>query len=152
MLAANPVAVDYARVMKSGLECATCQGRLAGRQRKFCSRVCKNVDTNHRHQNYAKQQERGRLRKIALLNEAGACCSRCGYRRNLAALAWHHVDPSRKEFSIDLRALSNRSLDEIHREAEKCVILCANCHAELHHPRFDACLPGGIATRPRMVR
>jgi hypothetical protein len=47
--------------------------------------------------------------------------------------------------------LSNRSLDEIHREAEKCVILCANCHAELHHPRFDACLLGGIATRPRMI-
>jgi hypothetical protein len=23
------------------------------------------------------------------------------------------------------------------REAEKCIVLCANCHAETHHPEFD---------------
>jgi hypothetical protein len=118
--------------------CSTCNGPLTGRQRRFCSRRCKNTDTNHRHQSYLKQQSRGWRRKIDLLAEFGSACSRCGYARNLAALVWHHVDPRFKSFPLDLRSLSNRSEADIRSEVGKCIVLCANCHAEVHHPQFDA--------------
>ena len=76
-------------------------------------------------------------RKLVLLQEAGACCKYCGYSRNLAALTWHHVDQRKKSFSLDLRSLSNRSEQEVRQEVAKCILLCANCHAETHFPLLD---------------
>ena len=116
-------------------KCETCAGELAGRQRKFCSRKCKNASTNFRHQTYCRQQARGVARKRRLVAEHGGGCTRCGYRRNYAALEWHHVVPSSKAFNLDLRALSNRRFAVILAEIEKCVLLCANCHADLHNPK-----------------
>lgn len=123
--------------VESVSRCSSCAGPLSGRQRRFCCRVCKNADTNYRHQSYASQQARGLKRKLGLIAEFGASCARCGYDRNSAALAWHHVDPRNKSFSLDLRSLSNRSEEEVRREARKCILVCANCHAEIHWPLFD---------------
>jgi len=123
--------------MESKFACVVCGARLHGRQRRFCGRACKNHDTNNRHQNYTRQQARGLERKLRLVMEAGGRCSKCGYGRNLAALVWHHLDPRRKEFQLDLRSLSNRSERDIQRELAKCVLLCANCHAETHAPTLD---------------
>ena len=61
----------------------------------------------------------------------------CGYARNIAALTWHHRDPKSKKFELDMRSLSNRSDAAIRIELEKCDLLCANCHAEIHHPRLS---------------
>ena len=80
---------------------------------------------------------RGWKRKEALLVASGGRCSRCGYARNLAALLWHHLDPADKVFSLDIRSLSNRNEADIRTEMVKCIVLCANCHAEVHHPQFD---------------
>ncbi|WP_146742336.1 hypothetical protein [Oleiagrimonas sp. MCCC 1A03011] len=129
--------LDYVYMMKSAASCVVCGADLVGRQRRFCSRQCKNSDTNNRHQSYACQQERGKRRKEGLVREAGGCCTRCGYAKNLAALAWHHLKPSDKSFSLDVRAMSNRSIAEIRAEISKCVLLCANCHAEVHFPEFS---------------
>ena len=122
--------------MKSA-KCVVCQQALSGRQRRFCSLKCKNADTNHRHQSYFNQQRRGLLRKLQLVAEAGGKCVTCGYSRNLAALAWHHEDPGKKGFQLDLLSLSNRSERDIRLELGKCVLLCANCHAEIHSPTMD---------------
>lgn len=122
--------------MKSESTCNTCGERLSGRQRRFCSRTCKNRDTNNRHQNYACQQDRGLTRKQKLLALAGSCCAQCGYGRNPAALVWQHLDPGKKSFSMDLRSLSNRKYEELADEAAKCIVLCANCHAEAHFPHL----------------
>lgn len=121
--------------MKSA-KCVTCGSALSGKQRRFCSLPCKNADTNNRHQNYHRQQERGLERKQRFLGETGNCCTRCGYNRNLAALTWHHLDPAQKLFSLDIRAMSNRSESELRREMTKCIVLCANCHAETHFPQM----------------
>jgi hypothetical protein len=122
--------------MQSKLTCVVCGAVLEGRQRRFCSRICKNRDTNVRHQNYSNQQSRGLMRKRQFVGKAGGRCSRCGYEANLAALNWHHCNPSCKSFNLDLRAFSNRSLAEIESEVAKCTLLCANCHAETHHPEM----------------
>lgn len=69
---------------------------------------------------------RRRRVKQQLVNEAGGCCAICGYDRCAAALQFHHLDPSEKAFTMAYRGVS-RSLDK----ARKCMLLCANCHAEV---------------------
>jgi hypothetical protein len=118
------------------LRCSICARQLTGRQRRFCSRHCKNADTNNRHQNYLAQSARGLARKLAYIQASGGKCTLCGYSRNVAALAWHHRDPASKSFELDLRNLSNRSEASLERELEKCDLICCNCHAEVHYPRL----------------
>jgi 5-methylcytosine-specific restriction endonuclease McrA len=74
-------------------------------------------------------RRRRRVKEI-LVAEAGGCCSICGYRRYLGALEFHHLDPSAKQFGIGATGVT-RSLEKARREAAKCVLLCANCHAEV---------------------
>jgi transposase len=73
---------------------------------------------------------RRRKAKATLVREAGGRCRICGYARCADALHFHHVDPGTKSFSIAARGLT-RSLDSLRREAAKCALLCANCHAEV---------------------
>lgn len=67
----------------------------------------------------------------------GGCCSICGYKKNVAALHFHHAEPSQKQFKLGLRILSNRRWEAIKEEAKKCDLLCANCHAEKHNPELS---------------
>jgi hypothetical protein len=114
--------------------CIICGESLRGRQKAFCSRHCKSRHTNYHHQSYGKQQERGRIRKLELVLKLGGHCMVCGYARNLAALEFHHREPGSKIFQLDTRSLANRNWREIELEAEKCLLLCSNCHAEWHNP------------------
>lgn len=74
--------------------------------------------------------ERRRRVKQILVSEAGGACSICGYRRCIAALEFHHLDPRSKRFSLSHRGVT-RSIARARAEASKCVLLCANCHVEV---------------------
>ncbi len=63
---------------------------------------------------------------------------RCGYDRCLRALTFHHRDPNAKAFPLDARNCANRAERLLAAEAEKCDILCANCHAEVEDELFRA--------------
>ena len=73
---------------------------------------------------------RRRKVKQMLVDEAGGACISCGYSRCIAALEFHHLVPSEKSFSLSHRGVA-RSLEKAKAEASKCVLLCANCHAEV---------------------
>jgi transposase len=73
---------------------------------------------------------RRRAVKQILVDEAGGCCAICGYARYAGAMHFHHVDPATKAFGLSLGGLT-RAIDVLRKEAEKCVLLCANCHAEV---------------------
>lgn len=79
---------------------------------------------------------RRRRVKRLLLEEAGGACVLCGYDRCVAALHFHHVDPARKAFALAAAGVT-RSLAAAREEARKCVILCANCHAEVESGLAD---------------
>lgn len=67
----------------------------------------------------------------------GGRCSKCGYSKCLAALQFHHIEPNNKKFGITEALRLSRlkySREEIEKESEKCILLCANCHLELHYP------------------
>jgi transposase-like protein len=68
--------------------------------------------------------------KEMLVAEAGGQCAICGYARHPAALQFHHLDPATKSFGLGVRGIT-RSIARLRKEASKCVLLCANCHAEL---------------------
>jgi transposase len=72
---------------------------------------------------------RRRIKEI-LVAEAGGSCVLCGYDGYVGALQFHHVDPATKSFGLALRGVA-RSLARCRDEAAKCVLLCANCHAEV---------------------
>jgi hypothetical protein len=69
-----------------------------------------------------------KLKRI-LVEEAGGCCAVCGYDRCIVNLTFHHVDPSIKSFAMSMRV--GRSIAAFREEAEKCVLVCANCHGEI---------------------
>lgn len=59
----------------------------------------------------------------------------CGYEKNLAGLTFHHQ--ADKSYKLDMRKLSNRTYESILEERGKCILLCHNCHMELHYPELD---------------
>lgn len=79
---------------------------------------------------------RRRAVKTQLIEEAGGRCQLCGYDRCARALQFHHVDPASKRFAIALRGVT-RAIARAREEAAKCVLLCANCHAEVEAGRLD---------------
>lgn len=74
--------------------------------------------------------------KQKLVDYKGGKCSICGYAKCLAALEFHHRDPNQKEFLLAnkkyLSALINES---VFKELDKCDLLCANCHREIHNKK-----------------
>jgi hypothetical protein len=70
-------------------------------------------------------KKRRRAIKAQLVQEFGGACQDCGYNKCIGALHFHHLDKSSKSFHV-----SSRSLEASRKEAQKCALLCANCHYE----------------------
>lgn len=86
---------------------------------------------------YDNQKLRGLKRRIELINYLGGKCCRCGYDKSIAALEFHHRDPESKSFSLDMRKISGKSMDELKEEADKCDLVCSNCHKEIHYSHLN---------------
>lgn len=80
-----------------------------------------------------------RLKQI-LVAEFGGGCVVCGYNRVLGNLHFHHVDPRQKSFGVNMAR--GRSLAVYREEAEKCVLVCANCHGEIEAGLIPSPPPG----------
>ena len=64
-----------------------------------------------------------------LKESRGGKCIKCGYNKCTQALEFHHIDPSKKDFTI---SNGNFKLQEAVKEIKKCILLCSNCHREFH--------------------
>lgn len=60
----------------------------------------------------------------------GGKCQFCGYNKCVQALDFHHLDMSQK--SAGVSSIFHMSWDKIEAEIDKCVLVCANCHGEIH--------------------
>ncbi len=67
--------------------------------------------------------------KIKLVNYKGGKCERCGYDKCLDALEFHHKNTNEKDFNI---GGTSKSFENLKKEADKCILVCANCHREIH--------------------
>ena len=122
------------------MECKNCGKELTGRQTMFCSKQCKNKYYQSQGYNTKYSQKKdyhGTLIKYYLIQKRGGKCEKCGYDKNIASLQFHHLDPNEKIFTLDARNLERHSDEDILKEFEKCVLLCANCHSEHHHPELE---------------
>lgn len=67
--------------------------------------------------------------KLNLVEYKGGKCEKCGYNKCVDALEFHHLDPNEKDFSVGGKSWS---LERLKKEVDKCILICANCHRELH--------------------
>ena len=80
---------------------------------------------------YRWQKKARKERKLKLAELLGGKCVICDYHRCAKALEFHHVDESTKEDKgCGLCFLSR--WDKLLEEIKKCVLLCSNCHREVH--------------------
>lgn len=62
----------------------------------------------------------------------GGKCSVCGYDKCIGALEFHHTNPEEKDFGIS-KSAKGLCNEKIKKELDKCLLLCANCHREIHY-------------------
>ena len=70
-------------------------------------------------------------RKAALLVAFGFKCQICDYDKCQTALEFHHISSESKLFSLSSND-KYTAYKDIANEAKKCVMVCANCHREIH--------------------
>lgn len=76
-----------------------------------------------------------RRRKENLIRVCGEKCAICGYCKLKAALEFHHIDPLQKEYAIASNGTCH-DLEKDLNEVKKCLLVCANCHREIHANLF----------------
>jgi hypothetical protein len=74
-----------------------------------------------------------RRRKLQAVEYKGGKCQICGYSRSYYSMIFHHRDPNKKDFSLSYHLARNpKNWEGVKKELDKCVLLCANCHGEVH--------------------
>ena len=70
-------------------------------------------------------------RKLNLIKVSGSQCNLCGYHKSINALEFHHIDASQKDYGIASKGTCH-DLENDLAEIKKCILVCANCHREIH--------------------
>ena len=90
--------------------------------------------------------KRAYTRKLELVKRKGGCCQSCGYSKSLRVLTFHHRNRDEKLFGLSLNHLWSKDWELIQNEADKCDLLCMNCHAELEESISNANLCDELRT------
>lgn len=76
-------------------------------------------------------KERVKKHKQIAVDYKGGSCSICGYNKSLAALDFHHIDPSQKDSKWN--NFRGKFTKKHKNELDKCILVCSNCHREIHN-------------------
>lgn len=69
-----------------------------------------------------------------LIENRGGKCVVCGYNKSIRALHFHHLNPDTKDFRISIGSVSK---ELVLKEIEKCILVCSNCHCEIHDEMYE---------------
>lgn len=99
------------------------KSKATGKRQSYCKQC-----------NHQNTLDRQREFKNKIVEYMGGKCARCGYNKCNAALQFHHLDPTEKDFNLSkVRHTSwKNNSEKIKTELDKCIMLCANCHFEEH--------------------
>lgn len=97
--------------------------------RKYCSKSCRDHIRPLKVSDYSKTKKWRHKTKQQAVDYKGGKCILCGYDKCLQSLDFHHLDASQKEFGI---ASAYKSLYKMMKEVDKCILVCSNCHGEIH--------------------
>lgn len=102
-----------------------------GTVKKYVEYKSKNTLTTIERKKYIVQAvtKSRKKRKEELVQYKGGKCENCGYNKTNSALQFHHKNPDEKDFTIGGR---NHSFEKMKKEVDKCILVCANCHCEIH--------------------
>ena len=67
--------------------------------------------------------------KLKAIEYKGGKCQICGYNKCIRSMQFHHLNPNEKDFGI---SGGTKSFQRIQPELDKCILVCANCHGEIH--------------------
>ena len=104
-----------------------------GGSRLYCFECSPSCDPS-KNANYVINARRKAVKKM-LVNKKGGKCEICGYNKSLRALQFHHIDSKEKDFVLSHLTINKNNIIKSKNEIEKCQLLCANCHAELHEEK-----------------
>lgn len=80
--------------------------------------------------NYTHVKSFRKRNKEKAVEYMGGKCVRCNYNKCIEALEFHHKNPKEKDFSLSKNM--NMAWHKIEKELNKCIIVCSNCHKEVH--------------------
>ncbi len=110
-----------------------CSGCKSKAYRKKNPQTCKDIQKRAR----TKYRQDRWVRKQALLDHVGqTACLICGIE-DMRVLVFHHRDPLVKSFGLSWANTHSYSLEKMKKEAEKCDVLCHNCHTIIHITNCD---------------
>lgn len=117
-------------------KCAQCNKQISS-SRIYCSKECYKTSLSLRPRKNSEQLVKPKdsvkfyiqRKKLKMIVYKGSCCELCGYDKCINALQFHHLDPTTKEFNL---SGNSYSFDRCIPELDKCILVCANCHAEIH--------------------
>ena len=115
------------------INCKICSKETV-KGKMYCSNNCKQKQFYKENTDYVVKKEKTEREtfKILALEYCGNKCKMCGYNKNYTALAFHHLDPEGKDFSMGGFKTQRQLKPEHKKELDKCVTVCHNCHAILH--------------------
>ena len=135
------------RTKTCGCGCIIPDQNISNNQDFLVCEICgtsfspKTANAKRRKYCYNCSPEGDRSKQITALRQAmkkqavkrkGGKCEICGYSKNISALQFHHKNPKEKQFGLS-QSGTNHSWKEYWQEAQKCMLLCANCHMQLHY-------------------
>jgi len=97
---------------------------------EFTWRQCENRYRCRKCSSEAVQKRRYIIKEQAVEYKGGKC-EICGYDKCIDALEFHHLNPTQKDFGISNKGYT-RSWDNVKKELDKCILVCSNCHKEIH--------------------
>ena len=122
-------------ISREALNCNSCAKKLTR------DRICQRCGKAYRYERELSNTSRycascstissRKRKKERLVELKGGKCEMCGYDKCLGALSFHHLDPSEKAFGFSSKELC-KAWDKLVAEVEKCILVCMNCHAEIH--------------------
>jgi len=75
--------------------------------------------------------KRRKVVKLKAVQYKGGCCEICGYDKSVWAMQFHHKEKETKDFNIGYKG-NCKSWESVKKELDKCILVCSNCHAEIH--------------------
>lgn len=110
----------------------------------LCKRCSKEIKPNKKNKIYNKNYcvgclvsvRRNKLKERAIQYKGGKC-QNCGYNKCKRALTFHHLDPSKKTFELNSNNMFAMAWKKVEEELNKCILLCSNCHFELHDKEIE---------------
>ena len=126
--------------------CKNCDVDISEKKDKrtiFCTRSCANKfnlpkiktgkDLKKKRDADTARTKRHRLAlKLKAVEYKGGECCKCGYNNCIQALDFHHVNEVDKSFNISRATTKKMPWKKIKIELDKCILVCANCHREIH--------------------